>query len=137
MKSSYWLIFRRMWSISALALTYCLKLVGGDMRFTTTGATAALLLASIAPAVAQAPPPPPPPPMVVPGMNWTGLYGGVEFGRDWGKFPGSVTVGATAAGALPGSPAVPAGTAKLSESNNGSFAGGGQLGYNWHLPSNW
>ena len=108
------------------------------MRFTTTGAAAALLLATMAPAIAQAPPPPPPPVMVS-GINWTGLYAGVELGGDWAKFPGSITVGPTPAttGAGGTAPAVAASSIPLSTTHDGSIAGGGQIGYNWQLPSNW
>jgi opacity protein-like surface antigen len=115
------------------------------MRFTTGGAaTAAVLLASMAPAVAQmspAPPPPPmapPPPMMVSGMNWTGLYLGAELGGDWSKFPGSVSVAGTPAGALPGSAAIAGSSVPLNPRvGGGSIAGGGQIGYNWQFPSNW
>ncbi|MGA8399447.1 MAG: OmpA family protein [Stellaceae bacterium] len=106
------------------------------MRVVLSGAAAIALLASIAPAVAQAPPPEP---VMVSGINWTGLYVGVELGGDWAKFPGSITVGPTPATTGPGgtAPAVAASSIPLSTSHDGSIAGGGQIGYNWQLPSNW
>ena len=111
------------------------------MRFTTGGATAALLLASIAPAAAQMSPAPPPPPVMVPGMDWTGLYAGAQVGGDFAKFPGSISVAGTPAGALAaGSPAIAGSSIPLNEHVGGgssSIIGGGQIGYNWQFPSNW
>ncbi|HTW51107.1 MAG TPA: OmpA family protein [Stellaceae bacterium] len=98
------------------------------MRFTTVGAAAALLLATMAPAIAQAPPPPSP--VMVSGIDWTGFYAGAELGGDWGKFPGSVSIAA-----IPGLSA--AGTLPLKTTHDGAIAGGGQIGYQWQLPSNW
>jgi OOP family OmpA-OmpF porin len=105
------------------------------MRVVLSGAAAVALLASIAPAAAQAPPPPEP--MMVSGINWSGLYAGVELGGDWGKFPGSVSVGPTPAGVLGGNAAVAGSTVNLSGTHDGSIAGGGQIGYQWQLPNNW
>jgi opacity protein-like surface antigen len=95
------------------------------------------LLVFAVPALAQMSPAPPPPPMMVTGMNWTGFYAGGNVGGDWSKFPGSVSVGATPAGALPGSAAIAGSTATLNNSFRGSPTIGGQFGYNWQLPSNW
>ena len=79
----------------------------------------------------------PPPPIMV-GPNWTGFYAGAEFGGDWAKFPGSVSVAGTPAGALPGSAAIAGSTIPLSTHvGGGSIAGGGQFGYNMQFPSNW
>jgi OmpA-OmpF porin, OOP family len=118
------------------------------MRFSTSGAAAALLLASMAPAVAQmAPPPPPPPPpgmapppppVMVSAFNWTGLYAGIEVGGDWAQFPGRVSVGTTTGvAATAAGRGSAAGSVPLSNNFSGSFAGGGQIGYNWQFPSNW
>ncbi len=96
------------------------------MRFTPIGLAAVSLLALMASAGAQTPPPEP---MMVSGINWTGLYAGAELGADIGKFPGSVTIGSTAVS--------PSATATLSTGHNSSIAGGGQIGYQWQLPSNW
>ena len=54
------------------------------MRYSITGAAAALLVASIAPALAQAPPPPPMAPMMT-GVNWSGFYLGANVGGSWGR----------------------------------------------------
>jgi opacity protein-like surface antigen len=105
------------------------------MRTFLSGAAAVGVLASIAPAVAQAPPPPPP--VMVSGVDWTGFYAGVELGGDWGKFPGSVSIAPTPAGAVPGLGAIPGSSTTLATTHDGSIAGGGQIGYQWQLPSNW
>lgn len=107
------------------------------MRLVLSGSAAVALLASIAPAVAQAPPPPEP--VMVSGINWTGLYAGVELGGDWAKFPGSINIGPTPAttGAGGTAPAAAGGSINLNTGHNGSIAGGGQIGYQWQLPSNW
>jgi outer membrane protein OmpA-like peptidoglycan-associated protein len=80
--------------------------------------------------------PPPPPPMMV---NWSGFYVGVNVGADKSKFPGSVSVAPTPAGALPGSLAIPGSSIPLNThvGGGGGIVGGGQLGYNMQFPSNW
>jgi opacity protein-like surface antigen len=90
------------------------------MRFTISGAAAALLLASVAPAGAQAPPPFAPPVMVMGAGGWTGFYAGVNVGGAWGT--GKVT----------GPFGVLANTGDI---NTRGPQGGGQAGYNWGYPS--
>src|SRR5215469_16647039 len=85
------------------------------MRFTISGAAAALLLASMAPAGAQAPPPI----MVMGATNWTGFYLGVNGGGAWGT--GKSTF-AFAPGANTGDIHI-----------RGPF-GGGTAGFNWGSP---
>jgi len=83
------------------------------MRFTMSGAAAALLLASMAPAGAQAPP------MMMGATNWSGFYLGANVGggqaSDKFSFPGG-------------------------SSRNFDFGGplgGGTLGYNWQFGNGW
>jgi opacity protein-like surface antigen len=80
--------------------------------------------------------PPPPPPMVV---NWTGFYVGAQVGADKSKFPGSISVAPTPAGALPGLLAIPGSSIPLNThvGGGGGIVGGGQFGYNIQFPSNW
>jgi outer membrane immunogenic protein len=82
-------------------------------------------------------PPPPPPPM------WTGLYVGLSTGGTWannnsmsiGGYP--IGLGPLAPFGLPGlAAAVASVTANVPSSSSGGFIGGGQLGYNWRLHSN-
>src|ERR1700722_2635312 len=90
------------------------------MRYSLTGAAAALLMASVAPALAQSPPPPPM--MMAPGgVNWTGLYLGVNLGGGWGESRFNFA---------------PAGTATNNFNVKGPF-GGGTLGFNWQLSPAW
>jgi outer membrane protein OmpA-like peptidoglycan-associated protein len=86
------------------------------MRFTISGAAAALLLASIAPAGAQAPPP-----MMMGATNWTGFYLGANLGGAWG------TSNLTAS---------PSGVTTGDFNIRGPF-GGGTAGFNWGTPSGW
>jgi outer membrane protein OmpA-like peptidoglycan-associated protein len=72
---------------------------------------------------------------MVSGINWAGLYAGAEVGGDWAKFPGSVSIAPIAATAT--TPAGLGGSFPLYTNLSGSFAGGGQIGYNWQFPSNW
>jgi OOP family OmpA-OmpF porin len=72
----------------------------------------------------------PPPPMMMSAMDWTGLYAGAEFGGDWGRFPGSVSIGPTAV-------SVPGTLGLNTHVGGGAIAGGGQIGYNWQFPNNW
>jgi outer membrane protein OmpA-like peptidoglycan-associated protein len=98
------------------------------MRFTISGATAALLLASMAPAGAQSPMPPPPPPMAPPmvmGDIWQGLYAGANFGGLFGSSTGTLTTG---------------GGTTFTTNNHldgGGALGGGQIGYNFRLNPSW
>jgi opacity protein-like surface antigen len=98
-------------------------------------AIGALVLFAAVPAFAQAPPPPEP--MMVSGINWTGLYVGAEVGGDSARFPGSITTGTTPATVgVPGTPR--AGSSfSLATNRNGTFSGGGQIGYDLQLPNNW
>jgi outer membrane protein OmpA-like peptidoglycan-associated protein len=94
------------------------------MRFTMSGAAAALLLASMAPAGAQAPPPPMAPPMAMGITDWSGFYVGVNVGGAFGtgkldfRNPGAA---ATSTGDF---------------NTRGPF-GGGTIGYNWELSNAW
>jgi outer membrane immunogenic protein len=94
------------------------------MRYTVNAAAAIVLLAWVTPAGAQAPPG---------TVNWTGPYVGATLGGDWGQLPGSVSVAPTAAGAVPGSAAVPGSTRHLYGSTNAAVSGGGQAGYNYQI----
>jgi len=98
------------------------------MRFTISGATAALLLASMAPAGAQSPMPPPPPPMAPPmvmGDIWQGLYAGANFGGLFGNSNATFTTnnGTT--------------FTSSNHANGGGALGGGQIGYNFRLNPSW
>jgi outer membrane protein OmpA-like peptidoglycan-associated protein len=103
------------------------------MRYTVNAAAAIALLASIAPAGAQMPS------WITGGqtppgtVNWGGPYVGLSLGGDWGQLPGSVSVAPTAAGAVPGSPAVSGTTRHLYGSTTGAVTGGGQVGYNYQI----
>lgn len=88
------------------------------MRYSITGAAAALLVASIAPALAQAPPPMAP---MMSGVNWSGFYLGANVGGDWGDSKHSFA---------------PAGTSTNSFNVKGPL-GGGTLGFNWQLNPSW
>lgn len=90
------------------------------MRYSITGAAAALLAASIAPALAQAPPPPPMAPMMT-GVNWSGFYLGANGGGSWGDSSHSFS---------------PAGTSTGNFTVRGPF-GGGTVGFNWQLNPSW
>jgi outer membrane protein OmpA-like peptidoglycan-associated protein len=96
------------------------------MRFTVKTSAALALLAMTAPAGAQMLP-------AATGIDWGGPYVGLGVGGAWGQVPGNVRVGSTAAGAVPGSPAVTAGTRHLNGSTDATVIGGGQAGYNWQL----
>jgi outer membrane protein OmpA-like peptidoglycan-associated protein len=94
------------------------------MRHTAKVAAAILLLASVAPAGAQAPPG---------TVSWGGPYVGLSLGGEWGQLPGAVNVAPTAAGAVPGSAAVPGTTRHLNGGTQASITGGGQAGYNYQI----
>jgi outer membrane protein OmpA-like peptidoglycan-associated protein len=85
------------------------------MRFTISGAAAALLLVSVAPAGAQAPP------MVMGMTDWSGFY----LGANVGGGQASDKVG------------VPALHTSSRTFDFGGPLGGGTLGYNWQLNSGW
>ena len=100
------------------------------MRFTAkTSASLAILALSAAPAAAQMAP-------AATGIDWGGPYIGGSVGGEWGQAPGRVNLSPTAAGAVPGSPAVAGGTQHLYGSTDATPTGGIQGGYNWQLPNN-
>ena len=96
------------------------------MRFSVNASAAMALLAMTVPAGAQILP-------AATNVDWGGPYVGLGIGGAWGQLPGKVGVGATAAGGVPGSPAVAAGTRHLYGSTDATVIGGGQAGYNWQL----
>lgn len=82
-------------------------------------------LVGIAPAMAQSPPP-------AAIYNWTGFYGGLNFGGSWGH--GAVTYNEPAfatffSGSFPTSISGP--------NNLDGVIGGGQIGYNWQFNNAW
>ena len=87
------------------------------MRFTISGAAAALLLASMAPAGAQAPPPP----MMIGPTNWSGFYLGANVGGAWGDTNLTLTPGGASSGKY---------------NLHGPF-GGGTAGFNFQLSNGW
>lgn len=74
---------------------------------------------------------------MISAMNWSGLYAGLEMGADISRFPGSISIAPTPAGALPALTAIPGSSINLATTTGLSFAGGGQVGYNWQFPNNW
>jgi OOP family OmpA-OmpF porin len=93
------------------------------MRFTTTGAAAALLLASVAPAMAQAP-------MMMGATDWSGFYLGANVG------------GATGNSNFSYHPAIPGGAGGALTSSGPNFNyegpfGGGTAGYNFQFGPSW
>ena len=76
----------------------------------------------------------PPAPIGLPAVSWAGPYGGFNFGGEWNRLPGSITIGPTPAG--PGSPAQAPSSFGLSNRTSTGFTGGGQFGYNWQW-DNW
>jgi outer membrane immunogenic protein len=84
-----------------------------------TGAAAADL--TRAPVYTKAPPAPA-------AFSWTGFYIGGNIGGKWANVSGTVDVAPATAlfAALPSGASLPIGS-----STQGSFIGGGQLGYNW------
>ena len=88
------------------------------MRFTISGATAALLLASVAPAGAQAPP------MAMGTTDWSGFYLGANVGGGTATDQVQVPTGPT--------------THRLGRQFDfGGPLGGGTAGFNWQLNPNW
>jgi outer membrane immunogenic protein len=88
------------------------------------------MAADMAPVYTKAPPPPP-------SCTWCGWYVGLNAGGAWDSDSvGVVTTpvtgfgGSTAIVTTHGAPAAASATGNLS-GNQGSFLGGGQLGYNW------
>ena len=96
------------------------------MRFSVNASAAMALLAMTVPAGAQMLP-------AATNVNWGGPYVGLGIGGAWGQLPGNASVGSTAAGAVPGSPAVAGSRQHLNGSTDGTVMGGGQAGYNWQL----
>jgi OOP family OmpA-OmpF porin len=88
------------------------------MRYTATSAAAVALLALAAPAEAQFLPQAPPGGVI----DWTGPYVGLSVGPEWSRLPGKVQ----GAG----------GSAGLTNSNDATPTGGGQVGYNYQFPDN-
>jgi outer membrane protein OmpA-like peptidoglycan-associated protein len=108
------------------------------MRFVMNGAAAgAALLVFVGPVMAQSPAPPPPYPVMQSGIDWTGFYAGAELGGDSVKFPGHITAGTTPATPPLTLTPTPGSTVSLVNHRNGAFTGGGQIGYDLQLPSNW
>ncbi|HZT89712.1 MAG TPA: OmpA family protein [Stellaceae bacterium] len=70
-------------------------------------------------------------------INWSGPYFGGTFGGSWGKFPGSISVGPTAATTGPGgtAPAAPGGSVPLRGGHSDGVTGGGQIGWQWQWNS--
>ena len=89
------------------------------MRFTTTGAAAALLLATMAPAMAQAP-------MMMGSADWTGLYLGANVGGASGNSHFSLSA-----------PGVAGGAVTTSNFNYRGPFGGATVGYNFQLAPAW
>jgi OOP family OmpA-OmpF porin len=83
------------------------------MRY-SINAAAGVLLASIVPASAQ-----------TSGVVWGGPYGGLDLGVDWGQTRGSVSVAPNLAS--PGS------RLSLTNHNDTTVIGGGQIGYSWQF----
>jgi outer membrane protein OmpA-like peptidoglycan-associated protein len=83
------------------------------MRY-SINAAAGVLLASIVPTSAQ-----------TSGVVWGGPYGGLDLGVDWGQTRGSVSVAPNLAS--PGS------RLSLTNHNDTTVIGGGQIGYSWQF----
>src|ERR1700761_5000578 len=95
-----------------------LRFRGGFMRFSVKTSAAMALLAMTVPAGAQMLP-------AATNVDWGGPYVGLGIGGAWGQLPGNVSVGATPAGTVPGSPAVAGGTRHLYGSTDATVIGGG------------
>ncbi len=90
-------------------------LLAGTLAFT----------AAINPASAQAPPAQLPP---IPVWNWTGFYIGANFGGGWSNSNWTNTLTGTLGN-------IQRSASNSNGSNGGGVFGGGQIGYNYELPS--
>jgi outer membrane immunogenic protein len=98
-------------------------------------------IASAADLPRKAPVVAPPPP---PSISWTGWYVGLNAGGTWGGEDISVSSVPTFAVdpaintfPVPTSVAAAQAASGALSTNNGAFIGGGQIGYNWQLASQW
>ena len=96
---------------------------------------AALFASATAPALAADLPykAPPPAPVMIPVVNWTGFYVGINGGYSWGKAGRELSFFNPLTG-IQIIPPVGSGATSDSNLNGGLF--GGQLGYNWQS-GNW
>ena len=96
---------------------------------------AALFASATAPALAADLPrkAPPPAPVMIPVVNWTGFYIGINGGYSWGKAGRELSFFNPLTG-IQIIPPVGSGATSDSNLNGGLF--GGQLGYNWQS-GNW
>jgi outer membrane immunogenic protein len=96
---------------------------------------AALFASATAPALAADLPrkAPPPAPVMIPVVNWTGFYIGINGGYSWGKAGRELSFFNPLTG-IQIIPPVGSGSTSDSNLNGGLF--GGQLGYNWQS-GNW
>ena len=96
---------------------------------------AALFASATAPALAADLPykAPPPAPVMIPVVNWTGFYIGINGGYSWGKAGRELSFFNPLTG-IQIIPPVGSGVTSDSNLNGGVF--GGQLGYNWQS-GNW
>jgi len=96
---------------------------------------AALFASATAPALAADLPrkAPPPAPVMIPVVNWTGFYIGINGGYSWGKAGRELSFFNPLTGIqiIP-----PVGSGNTSDSNLNGGVFGGQLGYNWQS-GNW
>ena len=96
---------------------------------------AALFASATAPALAADLPykAPPPAPVMIPVVNWTGFYVGINGGYSWGKAGRELSFFNPLTGIqiIP-----PVGSGATSDSNLNGGVFGGQLGYNWQS-GNW
>src|SRR6188474_3059276 len=96
---------------------------------------AALFASATAPALAADLPykAPPPAPVMIPVVNWTGFYIGINGGYSWGKAGRELSFFNPLTGIqiIP-----PVGSGDTSDSNLNGGLFGGQLGYNWQS-GNW
>jgi outer membrane immunogenic protein len=96
---------------------------------------AALFASATAPALAADLPykAPPPAPVMIPVVNWTGFYIGINGGYSWGKAGRELSFFNPLTGIqiIP-----PVGSGATSDSNLNGGVFGGQLGYNWQS-GNW
>jgi outer membrane immunogenic protein len=106
------------------------------LSIASMAAASAIAFTQIASAADLPPPAPvyaPPPPPVI---SWTGWYGGVNAGYNWGDSAVSSTAVGTGGTSLPVTIGLATfGTYNLDPNRNG-FIGGGQVGFNWQF-NNW